>query len=737
MDISQEEFIKKLRETFNAEAKEHVEIITTGLLKLEQQKEKEADSSLIEEVFRAAHSLKGAARAVNHTIIQNICQSLENVLSALRQNQIHLSSSAYDILYKTIEIIKNYLTVEGTIKDQKECEQLDLLSQQLQTISEGNEISPAAKKIELNSSSELPLETSSTVRVSIDKLDMLLQQIEEMLMFKITSRQRAQDVNSLMKALEKFQQNQKKVLREIQSFDHGMTNSANFLADHFYWQEEQLKEIQDKLSQLKKESNHDSRLSGTIVDNLLDDAKKILMQPCQTLFTSFPLMVREISNQLGKEIDLIVEGEEIEIDRRILDELKDPLLHLIRNSIDHGIELPEERINAHKPEKGTIKITVSQHSGSSVDITLYDDGRGVDMEKLKQSAINNQIISEKELEELLEEDILKLMFYSGVSTSKMITDLSGRGVGMNVVSEKVEKLGGQIFIKSKHHLGTQFTIRLPITLATFRGIHVVVDQQSFIIPTHFLQRVLRLPKELIYTVEGKETILYHNRNISYVNLSDILGLPKSSIKQEFLYIIVIRASEVTVAIGIDAILNEQEVFIKNLGKQLTKVEHLSAATVMEWGKVTPILDPFDLVKTIIQGKTTPSSTFTAHKKQKSKKTILVAEDTVTARMLLKNILDASGYDVKTAVDGLEAYSILMENKIDLLLSDIEMPKMSGFELASKVRKTENLKEIPIILCSSLSSKEDKEKGVAAGANAYIIKSNFEQSNLLETIERLT
>lgn len=807
MDSKEKEFMKRLLETFMVEAEEHLQILLNGLVEIEKSPVGMVPKELFDKVFREAHSLKGAARAVNHLAIQEICQSLESALSTLRKNGFKLDSASFDILYQAIDLIKKYVPENEKRVEGEESAELNKMIAELNAIAEGSHVPErASRKIpdaaasgEGNGGDPIPEEpyaaadpkhppiyeqspegrarspvkeqtaeapvhteetspiretsSASTIRVSTHKLDKLLQQIEEMLTIKITFGQRMEAVEHLLKEFEKWDFYRRRIQKEIQTLKQltakqqsgkncsGYANTFNALTAFFNWQEEHLKGMHGDVVKLKRASSQDYRMSGSIVDSLFEETKEVLMQPCQTLFDAYPRMVRDLSKALGKEVQLEIEGAEIEIDRRILEEMKSPLIHLIRNSIDHGIEGIEKRKAENKPSAGKIIITVTKISGSNVEIAIEDDGGGIDIEKVKQSALKNKVVQAKDLEKMADEEAVMLIFQSGISTSPIVTDISGRGVGLEVVSEKVEKLSGKIEVCTEKNRGTKIKILLPLTLATFRGIHLIVEDQGFIIPTHYLLKVMRLSMESVQMIEGKESILFNGRHIPFARLKDILRLEQvdsAKFEKKFLYVLIIKASEVTLAIEVDKILKEQEIFVKGLGKQLVRVRNIADATVMEWGKVIPILDPNDIVKTVTLGSKSAGFGQKAALKQKKaeKKTILIAEDTVTARMLLKNILDSAGYIVKTAIDGIEAFSLLLQEKIDLLLSDIEMPRMSGFELVEKVRATEKLKNLPIVLCTSLSTKEDKERGIAVGADAYIVKSNFEQSNLIETIQKL-
>ena len=333
---------------------------------------------------------------------------------------------------------------------------------------------------------------------------------------------------------------------------------------------------------------------------------------------------------------------------------------------------------------------------------------------------------------------MSLIFQSDVSTSPIITEISGRGLGLAIVREKVEKLGGKISIHTELGVGTTFKIILPITLATFRGILIKVSGQNFVVPTINVERVIRIKPETIKTVENKETITIENQAVSFVELSDVLELPRKERNNEnssFIQTLVLNATEKRIAFGIDEVLSEQEVLVKPLGKQLSRVRNITGATVLGTGEIVPILNVPDLMKSAV--KVVVSHVQEVKKEVKDvKKSILVAEDSITSRTLLKNILESAGYYVKTSVDGVDAFTTLKTENFDLVVSDIEMPRMNGFELVSKIRNDEKTSDIPVVLVTGLESREDRERGIEVGANAYIVKRSFDQSNLLEVIKKL-
>lgn len=694
MDVGQDEqFFKQLIPIFQEEAAEHLKALSKGLLELEKPLDEKQYESVIEEIFREAHSLKGASRSVNKRDLQEICQVLENVFAALKQKKIQLSAEAFDILHRTIE------TLKGGIFSALSRESISSTVKQLSSV-----IEKTPQPLPLESSPPLEKKViqagDKTIRVSIEKLNVLFQEIEETLMIKLFFHQQLSDLKQLMAHLRK-----------------GSMDESSRL-----------------LSKLIKNGEQNSHFVATLVDNLLEDAKKILMQPASTLFDLIPLMVRDIGRDLGKEVRVEITGENIEVDRRVLEEIKDPIIHIIRNAIDHGIEKPEERIKNNKPPFGTIKIETTQSEGHHVFIRISDDGKGFDLAKLKTKAIKKGLISEKEANEMSDEKVCLLAFHTDISTSPMITELSGRGIGLGIVSEKVDKLGGQIKVETKLGQGACFILTLPLTRATFRGVHIVVGDSDFILPTHSIKRVLRTHVNEIKKLESKQTIVIENQVYSFVYLADLLGIPPKN--SSYFFSIMIKAAEQTIVFGADTVHSEREILLKSLGPQCVRVKNIMAATIMERGNIIPVLNPSDLVKSAMREGVIVQRPSKESKKEKANQSILVVEDSMTTRLLLKNILTNASYKVTTAVDGVEALEVLKGENFDLLLTDVEMPRMDGFKLLEKVRSIDQFKKLPIIICTALGSRQDRERGIDLGANAYIDKSAFNEQSLISIVQKL-
>jgi two-component system chemotaxis sensor kinase CheA len=494
------------------------------------------------------------------------------------------------------------------------------------------------------------------------------------------------------------------------------------------------------VAKVASSAEQDHRALGSMVDNLAEDMRKTLVFPCSWLFESFPKIVRDLSHDSGKHAELTIQGGDIEIDRRILEQMKDPLIHLLRNCVDHGIESDEEREQHKKPVPATITVTMTPKASDKVEILISDDGAGIDAGKVRAAALKLGVLSQDKASNLSEEETLSLIFQSGVSTSPIITDLSGRGLGLAIVREKVEKLGGHLSIETCLGAGTTFRILLPMTLATFQGVLVRAHELLFVLPTSHVERVLRMGLKEIKTAENRETIEFEGRAVSLVRLQDVLGLPAKNgagNSTETIYVLILHSAGKRIAFSVDQVLGEQEVLVKRLGPHLARLRNVMGATVLGTGEVVPILDVPDLMNSAVKAHTfAPHRPTLAEKNRTESKSVLIVEDSITARTLLKTIVESAGYTVKTAVDGLDALATLKTEQFDLIVSDVEMPRMNGFDLTAKVRADEKISHLPVVLVTSLESREDRERGIDVGANAYIVKSSFDHGNLLEVVGRL-
>ncbi len=754
MEIKDAEFLKKLLALFKIEAREHLDVIASGLSGL-QKTGAGYQLELVESVYREAHTLKGAARSVNLADIVALCQSMENVFSALKRDRLPLSPQAYDLLQQAVDschslvdddtspaagradIGKLIRRLDGAIAgkafsepglhDAGRPEEPQAPKQDIrQRVSPGPDRSPPPSD-QTPPAGSIPA-TSETIRISTASLDAILLQAEEMIAFKLATAQRMTQLQDLRKMFNvwKKRRRDENAGKIPPSDDPG----CRFPADPA------IPAFERQLTDMVRAAAKDHRTSAIMIDMLLDDIKKTLMLPFSSMLEVFPRFVRDLARQTGKQVELTLEGGNFAVDKRVLEEMKDALIQLVKNCCDHGIEPPDERKRKNKPCCGSVTIDAVSRDGR-IEIVVEDDGRGLDTARIKSSAVTHTGLSQEEVHTLGEQEVLQLIFRSGVTTSPLITDTSGRGLGLAIAKEKVEKLNGSIRVATRTGAGTTFHLLVPLTLATFRGTLIRVSGQLFILPSTRVERVVRVKKEAIQTVENCETLVIEGRPVSLVHLGDALEPKATGNRRQpgdaFLHVVVVSA-EKRLAFLVDEVLRELEVLVKPLGRQLIRVRNIMGATVLENGKVVPVLNVSDLLKTAV--KMRPAFTAESEKGPEKPGSVLVVEDSITARMLLKNIIESAGYDVRTAVDGADALSALKGRAFDIVVSDVEMPGMDGFELTATIRSDKQLAELPVVLVTALESGTDRERGIDVGANAYIVKSSFDQNNLLEVIERL-
>jgi len=774
MSNKNDEFLKKLLATFRVEADEHLQAMSSGLLDLEKTAAGEQQNELVEKIFREAHSLKGAARAVNLSDIESVCQSLESVFAALKGRHLVVSAPLFDLLHQAVDAAGRLLAPDAGASGvlQPAIMELirrldDALKGPLPDLEMPAPAAPAydpapvpvpAAPAEPPAAAALPTPlpaaslVSETVRVSTAKLDAVMRQVEELLSPRLASGQRARELRETAAELATWKKERARIQPALRVVERTLerNNSVNgaakeqqefpTLLEYLEGESLHMKTLEDRLANLARSAEHDQRMLAGMTDNLLHDVKEMHLLPFSSLLEIFPRLARDLAREQAKEVDLVIQGGEIEVDRRILEEMKDPLIHILRNCIDHGIEKPAVREQKHQPPRGTITIAISQRDSSKVEILVTDDGAGIDAAKVKSAARKLGIVSPEETDQLGEQEAIALIFRSGVSTSPIITEVSGRGLGLAIVREKVEQLGGTITLESRHDAGTSLRMVLPLTLATYRGILIRAGEHLLVIPATAVERVMRVPDKDIRTVENRATIPLDGQTVSLVRLSDVLDIPHrnaAGVSGESAQAVVLSLGPVRVAFRVEEILGEQEVLVKALGPQLARVRNVAGASVLGTGQVVPVLNVPDLMKSAVKSATPSLGPVAAEKSAETKKqSVLVVEDSITARALLKNILESAGYLVTTAVDGVDAYTTLKTGTFDLIVSDVEMPRMDGFDLTAKVRADRQLVELPIVLVTALESREHRERGIDVGANAYIVKSSFDQSNLLEVIARL-
>jgi two-component system chemotaxis sensor kinase CheA len=809
-----QDFLKKILATFKAEAEENLNAMAIHLIELEKNPPKPRQEELNEIIYRVAHSLKGASRSVNLNEIESICHAFEDVMSAIRDEEITYNTQVFDALHQTIDIITELLEYDnddiGDELQEKVSEHIDMLLmvesgievegtgksrnrksseakpiiEEIEDVKEP-EAEPETEKVleqeqdldvpQLKVETPIPQEpekhvvskktvakskakrdnasfnksaADETIRISTQKLDNVLSQAEEMLSLKLRAIQRTKNLKNTISKFSAWHKESFAVLQTAQAVKLLLQKKGNLdglsadqtqvaeLSQYLEWTNSFVKDIEKELNDLREFSIQEIHTISSRIESLLDDVKELIAVPFSTLSMVFPKMIRDIAKDLDKQVDFSIEGDDIRIDRRILEKIRTPLLHILRNSIDYGIELPEERAKKGKSTVGKVSLKIKRLENSKISVVVSDDGAGINKEKLKQLYISDNNISELNAKNVTEKEYLNYIFQSGVSTSDIVTDLSGRGLGLAIAWQEVQQIGGSIEVQTEANKFTKFSIQLPLSIVTFRGVLIQVSGHEFVIPTVLVERVLRTEKEAIKTVEGKATILFQDEVVPLIKLSEILQLNEKQDKSPFIHVAIFEDNTRKIGFVIDRVINEQEVLVKNFNKQLKRVRNISGATILGSGKVVPILNISDLFKSSAKVTSTLTASYDNVSDEDKVTNILVVDDSITSRTLLKNILEAAGYNVTTAIDGLEGFTKLKEGAFAVVISDVEMPRLDGFGLTSKIRADKAVSDIPVILVTSLSKREHREKGIDVGANAYIVKSNFDQSNLLDILERL-
>ncbi len=754
----------ELRELFKTEFEENIQVLNSELLRLEQNN---ADSDAMTKLMRVAHTMKGSARMIGLTGVVTLAHFFEDMLGAVKGGNAALSRTGFDRMYRALDIIKDLVqeAVAGTPlpydleaecnkiinpPDDKEVEapgsgdtnqihepdsNIDQESQLQQTADDLTEETPGTGQKQQSQNS-----TIESIRVPASRLDTLMNLSAELTISKIQLALRVRAIEALNGMLEDSIRD----VREMESLLRSLERTEEIsLTNQFAATSRLLARFDEALGEMTRIQDNfteDTSRLGFVSNQFEDVVKNMRMLHLSNIFNLYPRMVRDISAAMGKEVEFVIQGGNITADKKILEEMRDPLMHMIRNSIDHGIESPGEREAAGKPRAGKITLSARQ-SASNIRIILEDDGKGLDESTIKSVAIRKGIINASEAEKLTAQQVHKLIFAPGFSTSKMITDVSGRGVGMEVVQANVEKLKGKINIESEAGAGTRFIIDLPLSLATLRVMIASIDGFLCAVPADFIETTLLVDRDSIFTMEGRDTIFYSGEPLSIVKLASVLELEGQSpvhdkARRRQVECIIVSSQGEKVAFMVDNLIDEQEVLVKPLGMMLKKVRNVSGSTILGTGDVCIILNPNELVRSVSARSYGKLSTLLEENEVTVKKRILLVEDSITTRTQEKRILEANGYEVVTAVDGLEGYQKLLKGEFDAVVSDVEMPNMDGLTLAENIRKEKKYALLPIVLVTSLSTDEQRKRGLDAGANAYITKSGFDQTILIETLDRL-
>ncbi len=774
--------LQEIMEDFLIEAFEMNEQLDQDLVELEHNPE---DLDLLNRIFRVAHTIKGSSSFLNLNILTHLTHNMEDVLNRARKGEIKITPDIMDVVLRSIDLMKTLLvTIRDTGSDtnngkeneiEEAVKQLQAItSQNLEGAKEtsGTKEAPKEVKEEIkenkaktptaeNPASDNPLADEP----DLDYANMSAEEVEAEIERLLNKRQEADKERRAQKKQEAKQEVtptkepsktetpkapktetkaktkadteenkapsigvEQTVRVDVRRLDHLMNLIGELVLGknrliRIYGDVEERYDGEKFLEELNQVV---SSISAVTTDLQLA-VMKTRMQPVGKVFNKFPRMVRDLSRELGKSIELIIEGEETELDKSIVEEIGDPLIHIIRNSCDHGIEPLEERRRLNKPETGKVQLS-AYNEGNHIVIKISDDGKGLDPVMLKEKAIEKGVISERDAEGMSDREAFNLIFKPGFSTAKVVSNVSGRGVGMDVVKTNIEKLNGIIEIDSEVGVGTTQKLKIPLTLAIIQALLVGVQEEYYAIPLSSVLETVRISQDEIYTVDGKSVLRLRDEVLSLVRLSDIFKVDAILESNSDVYVVIIGLADQKIGVIVDYLIGQEEVVIKSLGYYLKNTRGIAGATVRGDGKITLIVDVgamMDMAKSIKVNITTlmNESENTKSKNSPSDYVVLAIDDSSTDRAIIRKCLKPLGITLLEATNGLEGLEMLKNgDKIpDAILVDIEMPKMDGYTFASEVRKYNKFKNLPLIAVTSRVTKTDRMRGIESGMTEYITK----------------
>ncbi len=688
MDEEEAEFLQGLRETFRAEALDHLQAILRGLDELKGAANDEERRQVGERLLRQAHSLKGAARVVNLREVELRSQSLETSFSQIRAGLSVPSPQELDRYYADMDELFTRIS--------------DI------TPAAAGTTPPGLVRAERPANGTQRRGPEETVRVPAALLDELYREVRDLLPVVHGGHEVETGIRGLLAA------------------GHDAARATEELSRSG---------LRYRLQRLDQAARDDRRGLRNRIEDLLALTYSALLTPASGLLDAMARAARDQARAAGKEIDVALGGGDLEIDRHLLDALIDPLVHLVTNTVVHGIEAPAERRRLGKPARGRLSIAISLRSGRLVEVRVADDGAGIDTAAVRAAAVERGLIDAEAAAALPDRTAQRLAFYSGVSTSPL-TLAAGRGVGLAAVRERVEQLGGRLAVESTRGRGTTVTMTLPMTLLTLRGLIVRIGSEHAVVPFYYLLEVLSRPAEAVVAVQGGSAVAFEGRLVPLMHLADVLERPRAPPTDDRLRIVLVETSPGSWGFVVDEVVGEEMLYVQAFGAPLARVRNIAGATILPDGLPAPVLHAPDLVRSAIARVGSGASAIGAPATEEPPSRILVVEDSITARTLLRTIFTGAGYEVETATDGLDAWNLLAVRPFDLVVTDLDMPVMDGFTLTRRIRQDPGLSALPVVLVTALDSRADRERGMAAGANAFVVKSSFEQSDLLEMVRRL-
>ena len=727
---------QKLLATFQVEHRDHVGQIRSLLAMLEHTG-KQAAGGELEEAFRRAHSLKGAARAVDLHPVEGLAHRLETLFSRVRQGVLPLDQEVSGVVQQVLDASEDCVAALG------ENRPTPGFGPALQAIErvlgmEPEPVAAAEKEPRVSVPAFQPLDS---MRVSAQNFDGLLQSAGGLLAESHRQNQVTEQVEQLARRIADMEMQAERTrqaaapslrwLREQRKFSR-----VNVFLDSL---DQQVRSLSKQAGALQRSQQGTSWRMGRLSQQLQRDVWQARMVPAESLFDGFRKMMRDLARDETKEIEFRASSTNVQADRGVLEALKDPIMHILRNALCHGIEIPRERAAKGKSPVGLVSLRVCSE-GQRLTIAIEDDGRGVDLQRVVEVAVREGILSAPEAAGRTPQELSRILFQPGFSTARSVTDLAGRGMGLSVVREAVRRLHGEVDLTTGDGCGAAFHVSVPLSISMQNLLLVTCGGQPFALPIHSIERLHRIQLKNVETVEGRPVVLLDGQPLPLFGMRELLNLEGSQFPSggiadaDGLRVMILRNGSQRAAVAVEAFLRESEAVIQDLGPAGPRDGKISGGIVLEDGTVALVINVMELMEASVH-RTLPS-VFTPLELAPQPRSILVVDDSMTTRTLEKSILEAHGYRVRVAVDGMEALSQLRTEKADLVVTDVQMPRMDGFALLEAIKKDPGLERIPVIVVTSLERREDQERGLALGADAYVVKRKFDQAELLTAIRQL-
>ena len=742
---------------FATESLERVKTINRRLMTLERAPDPSSGSgaNAFSEILRELHTLKGSSATVHIGSVESLAHQLEALFGAVRDGARKLDAPVFDIAYRALDAVET--AVGEAVRGESSGVDTDGWSETIRSaIEQGGSGTTSSSPTPPDPVIE-PAATpggsgaEDTVRLAISKLDALMGSVGELHVARAGTEQHLSNARAMLKPLASIEagwlEAETRVKRLLGQPSAGEDADGLVLAPEPADVEELeallaggLERFRGALAQLAdllRVLESDGRRLAQVSDDLQDDVRRARMLPVSMVFDAFPRLIRDLAVELGKRATLVVEGADTEVDRSVIEQIRAPLTHLLRNAIDHGLETPEERERAGKPPEGTITLGASQR-GDTLLIEVRDDGAGIDPNRIRSHAVERRTLSQEAADATNDAEALRLIFRAGFSTRGVVTDLSGRGVGLDVVRDAIERLRGSVEVDSVIGEGTHFALQVPLSVATAQCVMVGVSGITFALPISNVSRILRLTKDQTERADGRLVASIDGEPVPISSVAETLGLEgvAEPVNGSPHPAVVLASGERRIVYVVDELIGTQTLVLKSLPQPLVRLRNISGAAVLGTGEVVGVLNAADLVRRddlagtwstafggrVSNGEGGPDAPL-----------ILVVDDSSVTRTMVKGILELAGYRVQVAADGMQAWELLRSRPFDLLVSDVNMPEMSGFDLTEKVRSDRLLRHVPVILVTALDSLEDQARGADVGADAYITKGAFNDERLIDAV----